>query len=171
MTNAQRAAFIGLGSNKPWLGQSPEAVLRAASEAIERALGPGLLSPFYDSPAWPDPSAPAYVNAVLKVETARSPEALLEALLAIEAAFGRVRSEDPALRYAPRTLDLDLLAVGGCIRDTERLVLPHPRLAERDFVLKPLRDIAPDFVHPVSGLGVDAMIAALPSLSAQKREK
>ena len=171
MTNSLRKAFVGLGSNKAWLGKSPELILYLASDSL-RALGSSVqLSPLYDSPAWPDPSAPAYVNGVAVLATSMEPETFLEGLLAIEAGFGRVRSEDPDLRYAPRTLDLDLLAMTDAVRDTERLTLPHPRLHERDFVLLPLRDLAPGFVHPVSGQPVEAMIDALPEVTARKRAK
>jgi 2-amino-4-hydroxy-6-hydroxymethyldihydropteridine diphosphokinase len=164
MTNT---ALIGLGANLPWQGRGPEENLRRAAAAAGR-LGTGArLSRFYLSPAWPDPSAPEYVNAVLAIKTALAPEALLAALQAIEAAFGRVRSSDPARRYAPRSMDLDLLALGEEVRESETLALPHPRIAERDFVLLPLADIAPAWRHPVTGAGTEALIAALPKVTAR----
>ncbi len=169
MTNPRAVALIGMGANRPWLGRPPEVTLRAAFGALCR-LGEGRLSPLYDSPAWPDPSGPAYVNAVMELRTALGPEALLEALLATEAGFGRMRSDDPALRYAPRTLDLDLLAMGDRRSATARLTLPHPRLHERDFVLLPLGDVAPGFIHPESGEGIAAMLSGLPSVTATRRD-
>jgi 2-amino-4-hydroxy-6-hydroxymethyldihydropteridine diphosphokinase len=107
------------------------------------------VSSLYESPAWPDPSDPAFVNAAAEIETPLSPEALLAAFHAIEAGFGRRRSE----RNAPRTLDLDLIAYHDEIRGGEdgALILPHPRLSGRAFVLAPLAEIAPDWRHPVSG--------------------
>jgi 2-amino-4-hydroxy-6-hydroxymethyldihydropteridine diphosphokinase len=163
-----RAALIGLGSNKPFLGRSCEEVVRGASRALSSLGTDVALSPLYRSPAWPDPSQPPYVNAAARLETSLSPEALLAGLQAIEAGFGRVRSGDLALRYAPRTVDLDLLALAGEVRDGEALTLPHPRLAERDFVLLPLRDVAPEWVHPVTGEGAEAMLAELGEITAER---
>ncbi|NNU17329.1 2-amino-4-hydroxy-6-hydroxymethyldihydropteridine diphosphokinase [Parvularcula sp. ZS-1/3] len=166
MTNTVKITLIGLGANKPWLGKGPGETVLAAAEALKKLGGEALLSPLYRSSAWPDPSGPEYRNAVLRLESALAPEALLGALLATEAAFGRTRSDDPALRYAPRTLDLDLLAVGDEMRDTGRLTLPHPRIAERDFVLLPLKDVAPEWRHPVTKRTASEMINALPKIGA-----
>lgn len=91
---------------------------------------------------------PDYVNAVMAVETALAPLALLDALQALETAFGRVRHGE---RWGPRTLDLDILLYGSEILATDRLTVPHPGLAEREFVLYPLQEIAPDLNIP--GLG------------------
>ena len=167
MTQGEDAAevVVGLGANRPWLGAPPEATVRAAARALAR-FGPLALSPLYDSPAWPDPSAPPYVNAVGLWRTRLSPEAALAALLANEAAFGRRRGAP----NAPRTLDLDLLAHGDAVRSSAALTLPHPRIAARDFVLLPLRDVAPSWRHPRTGQGVDDLIAALGTVTAAPRE-
>ncbi|MEM9838209.1 MAG: 2-amino-4-hydroxy-6-hydroxymethyldihydropteridine diphosphokinase [Pseudomonadota bacterium] len=168
MTNTQRKALIGLGSNKAWHGKSPAEVLSLAAKALG-SLGQGVrLSPLYCSPAWPDPSQPEYRNAVVCLESALEPHALLAGLQVIEAGFGRVRSGDPALRYAPRTLDLDLLAVGDLVMEDVDLQLPHPRVPERDFVLLPLRDVEPAWQHPITGQSVSAMIKALPIITCAK---
>jgi 2-amino-4-hydroxy-6-hydroxymethyldihydropteridine diphosphokinase len=90
---------------------------------------------------------PDFLNAVVALETELEPEALMERLLSIESAFGRDRSH--GIRNGPRTLDLDLLLYGDRIVNTENLRLPHPRMAERSFVLQPLWRIAPDLIHPV----------------------
>ena len=164
MTQDDGAVLVGLGANKAWLGSRPAQTVEAAARALSR-LGETALSPLYDSPAWPDPTDPPYVNAVLRWRTALSPEAALEALLATEAAFGR-RRRGP---NAPRTLDLDLLAHGRAVRGSAALALPHPRLTQRDFVLLPLRDVAPRWRHPVTGEGPDALIEALPSVTARRR--
>ncbi|MEO1042494.1 MAG: 2-amino-4-hydroxy-6-hydroxymethyldihydropteridine diphosphokinase [Pseudomonadota bacterium] len=169
MTNTTRTALIGLGSNKPWLGTACESVVRGAAEALG-SLGQDVrLSPLYDSPAWPDPTAPRYVNAVARLETTLSPRALLLGLQSIESGFGRVRSDDPGKRYAPRTLDLDLLVLGEERSATEELTLPHHGIEARDFVLLPLQDLMPDWRHPVSGKDAAELLSALPSITAQRR--
>ena len=156
-------ALVGLGSNLGVQGMAPVEVVSAAARALAR-FGPVRLSGLWDSPAWPDPSAPRYVNAVASLGTSLPPEALLAGLLAIEAGFGRRREGRD--RYAPRTLDLDLLAVGAETRQTTTLTLPHPRLEERDFVLAPLAEIAPEWRHPITSLGAQAMLARLPARAA-----
>ncbi|GGY51370.1 2-amino-4-hydroxy-6-hydroxymethyldihydropteridine diphosphokinase [Parvularcula lutaonensis] len=167
MTNALRLALVGLGSNKPWRDMPSREILMRAAEEL-KGLGRAVsLSPLYRSPAWPDPAEPEYTNAVAAVETALMPLPFLHGLQAIETRFGRVRSEDPRLRYAPRTLDLDLLAMGDEVVESEELALPHPRIAKRDFVLLPLRDLAPRFRHPATDASVAEMIAALPEITAK----
>ncbi|MEM1381329.1 MAG: 2-amino-4-hydroxy-6-hydroxymethyldihydropteridine diphosphokinase [Pseudomonadota bacterium] len=168
MTNARPKALIGLGSNKSWCGFDSPSIIWRAARALETLGTEVHLSPLYKSPAWPDPSAPAYTNAVAVLATSLQPEALLMALLSIEAGFGRLRSDDPAERYAPRTLDLDLLALGCATRETPELRLPHPAIAERDFVLLPLQDVAPAWTHPVTGASVAEMIDALPVITAER---
>ena len=92
------------------------------------------------------------------VEPTMSPKAMLEALMGIEKAFGRVRSD----RYAPRTLDLDLIAYGRLVQAEPELTLPHPRAAERFFVMGPLAEIAPRWRHPVLGLAAEALAERAP---------
>jgi 2-amino-4-hydroxy-6-hydroxymethyldihydropteridine diphosphokinase len=105
-------------------------------------------SSLYRSAPMGPANQPDYVNAVMAVETALAPLALLDALQALETAFGRVRHGE---RWGPRTLDLDILLYGSEILATDRLTVPHPGLAEREFVLYPLQEIAPDLNIP--GLG------------------
>lgn len=129
--------------------------LRRALEAMPRhGIEILAVSPLYRSEAWPDPADPPFVNAVAEVKTRLLPGQLLKALLAVEKAFGRVRKS----RNEPRTLDLDLIDYGGLISDTEQLMLPHPRMHERAFVLRPLADIAPAWRHPDTGEGVVALL-------------
>lgn len=119
-----------------------------------------MRSSWYRSAPVPPSDQPWFVNAVAGVRTALSPRDLLVALHDVEAEFGRVRS----VRNASRTLDLDLLAYGDAvIEDPGGLVLPHPRLAERAFVLLPLAEVAPAWRHPVSGLTAGEMLALLPA--------
>ena len=139
-------AYIGIGAN---LGDSRQAVVRAAAEVARLAgIHRSDLSPLYRS-APVDSSGPDYVNAVLRVETTLAPETLLQALQTIENEHGRERP----YRNAPRTLDLDLLLHGSATRDTDFLVLPHPRMHLRAFVLRPLQDLEPDMILSQGDLG------------------
>ena len=137
---------------------SPAQTLRAALAALA-AAGVEVLkvSSFIETAAWPDPADPPFTNAAASLRTSLQPVAVLELLHAIETEFGRVRSR----KNAPRSLDLDLLAYRGVILDGPALILPHPRLAERRFVLEPLAEIAPAWRHPVTGLTPGQLLAAL----------
>ena len=104
-------------------------------------------SRWWSSAAWPDPEGHEYRNGVAIVEANGPPQAVLEALFAIERSFGRMRTEP----NAPRTLDLDLIAYGRQVLDGPGLVLPHSRAAERLFVMGPLAEIAPSWRHPLTG--------------------
>jgi 2-amino-4-hydroxy-6-hydroxymethyldihydropteridine diphosphokinase len=104
-------------------------------------------SHLYRTPPWGMLEQPPFVNAVVQLDTMLSPHALLDALLAVEQRAGRVRAE----RNGPRTLDLDLLHVEGVQLDDPRLTLPHPRMADRAFVLLPLQDVAPALRLPGHG--------------------
>ena len=128
--------YIGLGAN---LGER-EATLRQALAALGQYPGTRVLrvSPLYGS-APVDAGGPDFLNAVAEVATTLTPEALLQALQAIEQSAGRERP----YRNAPRTLDLDILWFGDQVIDTPTLTVPHPRMAERAFVLRPLADLVP----------------------------
>ncbi|MDN5843616.1 MAG: 2-amino-4-hydroxy-6-hydroxymethyldihydropteridine diphosphokinase [Alcaligenaceae bacterium] len=132
-------AYVGLGAN---LGDA-SATVRAA--AHELAIAPGVsglvLSPLYRS-APVDAGGPDYINAVVCIHTTLDPNDLLRALQAIEHQHGRLRP----YQNAPRTLDLDILLFGAAQIDTPGLTIPHPRMHERAFVLRPLQDLAPDLI-------------------------
>jgi 2-amino-4-hydroxy-6-hydroxymethyldihydropteridine diphosphokinase len=151
------AVVIALGSNLAGGYGSSEALLE---EALTRfpAVGLKILkrSGWWRSAAWPDPNGPEYRNGVALVEADAPPEAVLAALLRLEADLGRTRAE----RNAPRTLDLDLIAYGREVRDTGGLALPHPRAHERLFVMGPLAEIAPAWRHPVLGTTAAELAAA-----------
>ena len=151
--------LVALGANLAGPAGDPQAQVLAALAAL---AGEGIRvrqrSRLWRSPSWPDPRAPAFVNAVARVETALDPAGLLAALHRIEGRLGRVRG--PA--NAPRAIDLDLLDHDAIVRAAPPPVLPHPRLASRAFVLRPLAEVAPAWRHPVDGRSVGQLIAALP---------
>jgi 2-amino-4-hydroxy-6-hydroxymethyldihydropteridine diphosphokinase len=163
-----QAVVVALGCSLPGSYPSREALLEAAVDALAAEwVAVAARSSWWTSAAWPDPTAPAYLNGVVLVETGLSPEETLAALHRIEARFGRVRAE----ANAPRTLDLDLIAHGRTVLEGA-VVVPHPRAHERRFVMGPLAELAPDWRHPLNGrtaadlaagasVGVDAHIAKL----------
>jgi 2-amino-4-hydroxy-6-hydroxymethyldihydropteridine diphosphokinase len=142
--------LVAVGSNLcDAYGRPPAATCAWAVEKVESIEGLHLeaVSRWYLTAPEPPSGQPEYVNGVARLSGEIEPEALLAGLHAIEAEAGRVRS----IPNAARVLDLDLLAVDGEVRSGPGLVLPHPRLAERAFVLYPLCDVAPEWRHPVLG--------------------
>lgn len=152
-------AYIALGSN---LGDRELNLLRAVSE-LGRLPGCRVtaLSRFYEtSPVGMPDNSPGFVNGALRLSTTLEPQALLAELLRIEQqVFGRSTSATPV----SRRMDLDLLLYGARILNEPGLTVPHPRLAQRRFVLQPLADIAPDLVEPVSGQTIGSLLAGLQS--------
>lgn len=135
-------AYIGLGSNLENPRQQVEQALRELAQIPETNLV--TASPWYQSRAVGSGEQEDYINGVAQLDTALEPHALLDQLQAIENAHERVRE----IRWGPRTLDLDLLLFGSETIDTERLQVPHPYLTQRNFVLYPLADIAPQLILP-----------------------
>lgn len=147
--------YIALGANMPSPVGSPEVTLRRALEAMPRhGIRVVAVSRFYSSPAWPRADQPRFVNAVAEVKTKLLPGELMRTLLVVEKAFGRVRKT----KWEPRSLDLDLIDYGGLVSDAPHLMLPHPWMHERAFVLKPLWDIAPGWRHPDTGQGIGTLL-------------
>jgi len=153
-------AFIALGSN---LGDSQHIISRAM-ERLARLSDFALLrsSLWKTSPVDCPTESPPFINAVIGLQPrpGETPESLLARLQDLEREFGR---EPKKLRNEPRPLDLDLIAFGSCIRNTERLILPHPRAHERRFVLAPLSELAPNLVLPRQHNSVRELLAAAPS--------
>lgn len=145
-------AYVALGSN---LGDSCRH-LREAMAALDQLPGTAVLarSRFYRTPPWGVLDQPPFVNAAAMLETTLAPHVLLDAMLAIERHHGRRRDGE---RWGPRTLDLDLLHVDGVTLHDPRLVLPHPRIGERAFVLLPLHELAPALVLPGQGSVADLL--------------
>jgi 2-amino-4-hydroxy-6-hydroxymethyldihydropteridine diphosphokinase len=136
-----RRAFLGLGAN---LGDR-RAALRRSVARLEDEGDVVAVSPLYetDPVGGPEGQGP-YLNLVVELATTDSPRRLLERCQSLEEAAHRVRT----VRFGPRTLDADVLLVGGLVVDEPDLIVPHPRLWERRFVLQPLADLAPDLVSP-----------------------
>ncbi|MBS1188434.1 MAG: 7,8-Dihydro-6-hydroxymethylpterin-pyrophosphokinase [Rhodocyclaceae bacterium] len=156
-----KSAYIALGAN---LGD-PAATVRAALEALAGLEGVRLVqaSSLYRTAPVGLAGQPDFINAVAHIETSQAPQELLETLLGLENCFGRVRLE----RNGPRTLDLDLLLYEDLVLDSPALILPHPRLHLRAFVLAPLAEIAPDLAIPGRG----TVAAWLPAVANQAIER
>ena len=152
--------LVGIGGNLPSRLGPTRTTLEAALSILD-AAGARVIrrSRWYRSAPVPPSDQPWYLNAVAALETALDPPGLLALLHDVEARLERVRS----VPNAARTADLDLLAYGDLVRTGTAPLLPHPRLAQRAFVLLPLAEVAPGWRHPGSGAGVAELIAALPA--------
>ncbi len=159
---AENMILIAAGSNLPFCGVDSQQIVLHSILALGRFADVVAKSPLYASPAWPNPADPPFVNAVAEIRTEIEPAALLAALHAVEAAFGRQRGQ----RNAPRTLDLDLIAYGN--RRSERPALPHPRFLSRDFVVAPICDLAPDWRPPGQEKTAAEILEALPDRTARR---
>jgi 2-amino-4-hydroxy-6-hydroxymethyldihydropteridine diphosphokinase len=145
--------LFGLGSN---LGR-PRRQLAAAVEMLRSAVEGVRVSSVYRTTPVGFAEQPDFLNIVLAGSSSEPPERLLAEALRIEGELGRVRT----FPNAPRTIDIDLLALSDIVIEKQGLVLPHPRLHQRPFVLVPLAEVAPEWRHPVLGLTAEEMLAAL----------
>ena len=151
--------YLGFGANLDSAYGTPLQTINAALAALaQRGVQTVQLSRFFISEPVPRSDQPLYTNCAAEVATTLSPDALLTVCNDIEATFGRVRR----FRNEPRPIDIDLLDIDGRILQSPQLTLPHPRMDMRAFVLYPLQDIAPDWVHPATGQTLDTLIKALP---------
>ena len=175
--------LIALGSNLPTDKYDLTSILSAALDQLHQRQGVSVdrISPWYRTPAWPEGSGPDFVNGAALLRSSYSPIAILPYLHEVEKALGRERRE----RWGARTYDLDLIGAGALIvpdvgtvtdwiesgpdaaRIPDELLLPHPRLHERAFVLVPLCDIAPDWVHPVLNRSATQLLDSLPQAEVE----
>ena len=152
-------AAVALGSNLESRFGDREANLREAVQRIEALGEVRAVSSFYDTEPVGYLAQPRFLNGALVLETELGPQELMRELLGVERAMGRERVG--AIAKGPRVIDLDLLLYGDWVLWAEDLVLPHPRMEERRFVLEPLAEIAPEWVHPVLGVTVRELLARL----------
>lgn len=177
--------ILALGGNLSSQEGPPQETLRAALKRLDEGeLRLKKVSRFFETPCFPPGAGPDYVNAAALVESAFGAREMLERLHEIEAEFGRERDQ----RWGMRTLDIDLIGGGDVVlpdletyaawrdldletqmRETpDRLILPHPRMHERAFVLVPVNDVAPEWIHPVLGQSVAEMLDALPETARKE---
>lgn len=178
-------ALVALGSNRSSEEGTPAEVVEKGIAALGKSFEViRSRSPLYRTPAFPPGTGADYINAAVCIETDHPPHAVIKLLHDIEAQMGRTRKK----RWGDRTLDLDLIGVGDIVlpdaethaiwralplseqmtRAPDLLILPHPRVQERAFVLVPLADVAPDWEHPALELSVTEMLEALPTASKQE---
>jgi 2-amino-4-hydroxy-6-hydroxymethyldihydropteridine diphosphokinase len=186
-TQKDRHVVIALGANQPSpVGLPDQTLLAAIAVLSEKNISIQRVSRFFRTPAFPAGSGPDYVNAAISATTPLLERALLNILHETEANFRRLRSD----RWQARTLDIDLIAYDDAIRPDkqvlqrwmnmpledqrrltpEELILPHPRMQDRAFVLVPMAEVAPTWHHPLTGRSLAGMLAALdPALKAEVR--
>jgi 2-amino-4-hydroxy-6-hydroxymethyldihydropteridine diphosphokinase len=171
--------LVAVGSSQKSHAGNPRETVCAAIAALRAVFRDVTVSNLYETPSFPAGSGPDFINAACLFRSARPPAGILSVLHEIEADYGRERH----LRWGQRTLDLDLIACGGTIlpdsvtqthwrtmpldrqkgETPDALILPHPRLQDRAFVLVPLADVAPNWVHPLLGQSVSEMLSRLPA--------
>lgn len=153
-------AYISLSSN---LGDRV-GFIEKATEALRGAGTVYRVSSFYKTEPWGIKKQPWFMNVCLEMETALTPEALLQTCLDIEKKLGRVRQK----KWGPRIIDIDILFYDSQIVDSDTLYIPHPEISKRRFVLAPLAEIAPDFHHPILKKSIKELLKECPDPSIVK---
>ncbi len=152
MKDGKHVAYLLTGSNM----QNPEVQLKNAIKFIKERIGNITeKSSVYVTAAWGFTNQPDFLNQVLKVETFLEPEECMQTILDIEVQMGRVRTTP----NAPRTIDIDILFYDDLILDKPRLTLPHPSISQRKFVLIPMKELEPEFIHPVLNKDISELLA------------
>jgi 2-amino-4-hydroxy-6-hydroxymethyldihydropteridine diphosphokinase len=153
----KHTVYLALGTN---LGDRIEN-LQAAVHALAPEVIVSAESKIYETSPWGYEDQPAFLNMAIRAETDLEPDSLLKYLKALEARLGRTQS----FHWGPRVIDIDILFYDGLVIDSPAVVIPHPHLQERGFVLVPLSDIAPDFIHPVLKKTIKELLSAMASLN------
>jgi 2-amino-4-hydroxy-6-hydroxymethyldihydropteridine diphosphokinase len=157
--------YIGLGSN---VGDRLQNIKKAVSLIADWPDNKILkISSIYETEPWGVKDQAPFFNAVIEISTNLLPEVLLKHCLDTEKQMGRIRT----IKWGPRIIDLDILFYGSQVIKTDTLVIPHPLLAERDFVIIPLNDIAPDYIHPVTHLSIHKLAASFDFMKLHFIEK
>jgi 2-amino-4-hydroxy-6-hydroxymethyldihydropteridine diphosphokinase len=157
-------AYLGLGSN---LGNRFRNLSDAVNHLVRKnGIRIAHVSPVYETDPVGNTDQPKYLNAVLEIDTVLEPMNLLKTCLEVEAEMGRIRTR----RWESRSIDIDVLLCGEELISTEELIVPHPLLHEREFVLRPLADIAPDLVHPVLDESIAELLCQVEESGVRKME-
>jgi len=158
----EHIVYLALGSNL----ENRAANLKEAIASLSPQMQVKAKSHVYETPPWGHTDQPMFLNQALKVNTYLEPELLLKHLKRLETALGRKET----FQYGPRLIDIDILFYDELVMDTPPLVLPHPRLHERGFVLLPMMDIAPDLVHPVMKKSIRELVEVCDASGIRKIE-
>ncbi len=146
--------YISIGSN---LNNREENCKRAIKLLIENGLKVTKVSSMIETDPWGEKKQPKFINMAVMIETGLKPDKLLSCLKKIEAEVGRIKDR----RWGPRNIDLDILLYDNVVIKTPELEIPHPGICERDFVLKPLAEIAPNIIHPVLKKSIKTLLVEL----------
>jgi len=155
--------YIALGTN---LGDREEN-LKLARSALQPTIQISKLSSIYETAPWGVLDQPDFFNQVLIGQTKLEPQNLLSFLKELEEKLGRV----PGKRYGPRLIDLDILFYDELVLENDKLVIPHPRIEERAFVLVPLAELSPELIHPRSGKSIQALVDDVQALGVKRYER